>query len=530
MQLTFRFITSLLQPFSPKYITEPDLNRKFSHVSVMEPEANGLFDPNALYIGSSDKLHKALPDNFIVIGHVNLNSYAAPEQGSLAAVITENATTAGELIALIGNCFLSVGSMADDMLQSLSNSNHLSDLINIAYKYLGNPVVITDTNWKALCMAPDIDINDNDWMLFRSQSTLSLDVVTANTESHLADKLQDSELCLYWKSPRLSIPRLLYNVRIENIIVGTISVLEYYKNFTAEDYVLLPIIANAISAELQKIRTISFSRGGKYEELLADMLDGKITNFDIISNRLKTLNAFHNEYFYIFVLDMNAFDSGNYSFPFIRDLLEEMVADSKALIYKDYIVLFKSYSRPDQVKGTLDGKLRDFLAKRSLRCGVSRCFTDISKMPAAFNQAIAAIDIANHFGIGSNIFLYDQFAIFHIAQICDKNGNLSDLCSPKLKKLLEYDREHNASFTQTLESYFRNSRNITDTAAATKMHRNSIVYHLNRIQEMLDLDFNDPKEMLLMELSIWMHDYLTKKAPDISGAEQPDSPSVLQRQ
>lgn len=514
MQMTFRFITSLLQPFSPRYLTKPDPGRKFAHVSVMEPGPDGLFDADTLYIGGVERLHDTLPDHYIVIGEFDLSRYPAPAKGNLAVIIAKETTTAGELIALVGNSFLSVGSMADDMLQSLSNSNHLSDLINIAYKYLGNPIVITDTNWKALCMAPDADINDKDWMHLRNHETLSMEVVTSNVESHLADQLQNSELCLYWKDKRLDIPRLLYNVRIENIVVGTLSVLEYNRKFKAEDYVLLPIIANAVSAELQKIRTVSFARGVKYEELLADMLDGKLTNVDIITNRLKMLNTFVKKYFYLFVFDLKGFDSGNYSLPFVRDHLEAMVNDSKALIYKENIVLFKSYNKPEQIEETIRSEaLTTFLEKRSLRCGVSRCFTNITEMPAAFGQAVAAIEISAHFGQTDNFCRYEKFAIYHIAKICDENSNLFRLLSPKYKFLLEYDREHNVSFSRTLESFFKNSRNITNTAADLHLHRNSVVYHLNKIQDLLELDFEDPEEMLLMEMSVWMYDYYIKKLP-----------------
>ena len=518
MQLTFRFITGLLQPFSPKYLSKPDTTRIFDHVSVMEPGPGGAFAPDVLYIGSADKVRDTLPDNFIVIGDIDLTKYPAPQKGNLSALISAEETTAGELIALIGNSFLSVGSMADDMLRSLSNSNHLSDLINIAYKYLGNPIVITDTNWKALCLAPDIDIDDNDWMLFRNQEALSMEVVTANVEVHLADQLHNSEMCLYWKDKRLDIPRLLYNVRIEDMIVGTVSVLEYNRKFTAEDYVLLPIIANAISAELQKMRTISFARGIKYEELLADMLDGKLTNVDIITNRLKNLNAFIKKYFYLLVFDLKSFDSGNYSLPFVRDHLEEMVLDSKALIYKETIVLFKSYNKPEQIYETIEAaNLNEFLNRRSLRCGVSRCFTDITEMPAAFSQAAAAIDISSHFGMRSMICMYEKYAIYHIASICAKNIDITRLISPKLKELLAYDEEHNVSFTKTLECYFRHSRNITDTASALHLHRNSVVYHLNKIQELLGFTFSDSSEMLLLELSLSFHYYYNKLLPDQEG-------------
>ena len=156
MQLTFRFITGLLQPFSPKYLSRPDMTRHFNHVSVMEPGPDGTFDPGALYIGSAEKVRDSLPDNYIVIGDIDMERYPAPKKGNLSAIISGEQTTAGELIALIGNSFLSVGSMADDMLQSLSNSNHLflcfrftSALPSLQIRFKAAPIDWTDSGHTA---------------------------------------------------------------------------------------------------------------------------------------------------------------------------------------------------------------------------------------------------------------------------------------------------------------------------------------------------------------------------------------------
>ena len=135
-------------------------------------------------------------------------------------------------------------------------------------------------------------------------------------------------------------------------------------------------------------------------------------------------------------------------------------------------------------------------------------------MPAAFSQAAAAIKISSHFGMRTMICMYEKYAIYHIASICAGSTDINRLLSPKLKKLMEYDYEHNVSFTRTLECYFRHSRNITDTAAALHLHRNSVVYHLNKIQELLGFSFDDSHEMLLLELSLRLNEYNTKSLPD----------------
>ena len=46
-------------------------------------------------------------------------------------------------------------------------------------------------------------------------------------------------------------------------------------------------------------------------------------------------------------------------------------------------------------------------------------------------------------------------------------------------------QEHKTSFTESLYAYLKLSRNITNTAKALNLHRNSLIYHLKRIQEIL---------------------------------------------
>jgi DNA-binding PucR family transcriptional regulator len=55
--------------------------------------------------------------------------------------------------------------------------------------------------------------------------------------------------------------------------------------------------------------------------------------------------------------------------------------------------------------------------------------------------------------------------------------------------------------------YLTNSRNITNAAKALHLHRNSMVYHLKRIEEVLDFKLSDSEKLLQIELSFRLMEY-----------------------
>ena len=72
---------------------------------------------------------------------------------------------------------------------------------------------------------------------------------------------------------------------------------------------------------------------------------------------------------------------------------------------------------------------------------------------------------------------------------------------PALKQLLAYDAAHHTDFYHTLYVYLCQERSIADTARALNLHRNSLLYRLKRLRELLDADLDDPLVRLHILLS-----------------------------
>ncbi len=76
------------------------------------------------------------------------------------------------------------------------------------------------------------------------------------------------------------------------------------------------------------------------------------------------------------------------------------------------------------------------------------------------------------------------------------HAEIMNYCDSKLEKIEEYDHANGTYLEETLLSYYMNGFNLTKTAKALYIHRNSLQYRLDKIQELLDMDLDDYLEYL----------------------------------
>ena len=80
--------------------------------------------------------------------------------------------------------------------------------------------------------------------------------------------------------------------------------------------------------------------------------------------------------------------------------------------------------------------------------------------------------------------------------------SLSEISEAVSKYVYGINEEHNTRLLYTLETYFNNCQNSVKTSKALFIHRNTLLYRLDRIAEILDLNYNDSEQMLTFQLAL----------------------------
>jgi purine catabolism regulator len=71
-----------------------------------------------------------------------------------------------------------------------------------------------------------------------------------------------------------------------------------------------------------------------------------------------------------------------------------------------------------------------------------------------------------------------------------------------VRPLVEHDRERRSDLVRTLRTYFASGANASEAADRMFLHRNSMLYRLERIQKLTGLDLKDPDASLALRLGL----------------------------
>jgi len=394
------------------------------------------------------------------------------------------------------------------LLSAVARARGIYSVVSIGHKMLENPVIVSDKSWKAIVIITDEkESDDKGFNEFITQGALSLDTVSFDVKDKLTNRIEQSEKPFRYQGAKMKYARLFGRVLVGNRPVATVSVVELNHPFTEEDYETVAMLCNAVSAEMQKNKFLHYTRGLLYEELIVELIEGKDDNANLISERVKALGVGMKEFIYVLIIDIKGFDVEKFSLSYMRDYLEKMISGSKALIYNEYIVIVASCAHNDGLNDADITALREFLGEYNMRGAISRGFQRFEDIGEHYRQSLEALYIGARMDSGSYLHIYEDYAIYHIAKACLQTGSLRVFCQPKLYVLMEYDQEHNTSFTNSLHAYLKHSRNITETAKALHLHRNSMIYHLKRIEEIMGFSLTDSNTLLHIELSFRFMEY-----------------------
>ncbi|MBR4762991.1 MAG: helix-turn-helix domain-containing protein, partial [Lachnospiraceae bacterium] len=142
----------------------------------------------------------------------------------------------------------------------------------------------------------------------------------------------------------------------------------------------------------------------------------------------------------------------------------------------------------------------DLLERFDLVAGYSYPFRDLRQLRLYYQQALDTRRYGSKYVPGSHIYRYQDIQVdILVGQLPEEI--LGTLLSPDYKLLTEYDMEHGLALVETAAAWYRNMLNISATAAALHIHRNTVTYRLDLIRDKLGIAIDDMKVLQGIALS-----------------------------
>ncbi|MDR2610801.1 MAG: helix-turn-helix domain-containing protein [Clostridiales Family XIII bacterium] len=397
---------------------------------------------------------------------------------------------------------------AAELLAALAAARSLQDIAEAGEKLFGNPIVITDNSWSVLAMSTGMDVpDDTAWSEFIQFGALSIDTVSLNIRNRLTERIGENDEPFIWQDPGMRYRRLLGKVFIGQRVMATVSVIEFGRTFRDGDAEAVKLFCHAVSAEMQKDRYKKYSRGLIYEDFITGVLDGVIKSESMIRDRVRLFKLPLSGDLRLFVIDSQGFDTQELSAGYLRDQIEKIMSLGMPIIYNGRILSVKSYADSKDSFAEDKEKLESFLSRNGIRCGVSREAGDVTRLPSLYAEASAALRLGYRLRPDEYLYEYENYLVYRLCEIGDEAEKGDALLDAGLQRLIKYDNEHGTEFLISLKGWFATARNISDASEHLHLHRNTLVYHLKRVEEIMGASLTDPERLLTLEVSLKILEY-----------------------
>ena len=168
-----------------------------------------------------------------------------------------------------------------------------------------------------------------------------------------------------------------------------------------------------------------------------------------------------------------------------------------------FVLLFEA--KPDkEIERELEKMLRRMDSDPQLNgmisstCILGAAYTDPGKFGESYQEAKSLIPKKDLLPNPSHkkVLSASSMGIYKFMFHSGNQSEVLDYCNEKLGKLEEYDHANGAFLEETLLAYYMNGFNTAKTAEALYIHRNSLIYRLGKIGELLEIEMNDYMEYL----------------------------------
>ncbi len=303
-------------------------------------------------------------------------------------------------------------------------------------------------------------------------------------------------------------------LKVEKRIAGYLSLVSSSEKLDDFDRLVLAYGADVCAIEMAKSRAIAFAVEQTRGDWVQMWLSGTQADDDLMATRAQQA-GFDPESLCV-VAVFRAITASGTSLPLeslvplVRDDLSRRQIPGAVGQYVDVIVALYPLTDATQVKNArgLIEEVRDQLAMRApsglVAAGISRPASGLTTLREAYREAKDALSIANELGELEQATFYGDLKLYQLL-LALKEKNLEQLrqfYEATLGPLVEHDERKQADLLRTLNGFFQSNGNLAKAAQDLDVHRNTLVYRLERISELTELDLDDADNRLILHLAL----------------------------
>jgi purine catabolism regulator len=137
--------------------------------------------------------------------------------------------------------------------------------------------------------------------------------------------------------------------------------------------------------------------------------------------------------------------------------------------------------------------------------GLSGPARTLAGWPAVYEEALQAMQLGLRLKLNKQVVEFGSLGVYRLLVELEGQPAVQKFTKEIMQPLADYDTQNRGSLVKTVQAYFDHHGNISQTAESLFVHRNTLLYRMDRIQELtgLQLDQSNVRLALHLALKLW---------------------------
>ncbi len=391
------------------------------------------------------------------------------------------------------------------LTQISSQNEGMAELVNAMAELTGKSIIIHDKRLHVVQSASTPDVADiwEDILKFTSQP--------ANLPEKLRNRHQVSNLDVPMQEQRLPFgqyTRLIAPIVNQAVGRGYLSIVGLKDTMDEVDALVTEHGAAACALEMAKAKAISETEKRLRGTFLDRLLIGDVNQQEAVRQGERFNHNMAAPHIAM-VLAWQGTDTP--SIRRLETLVNGIVSNRReeALVWQrdDHVVIFYSTDEENPIDTALTlaelfrQEARRQQPQHRIAIGLGQKALHVNQWRESYQDAQQAVDLACRLETDEPLYIGD-LGVYQLILRLEDRETLLAFSGHILGALLDYDERNRADLIKTLEAFFACHGNLSKTAEKLIVHRNTLLYRMNRISEIADMDLNRPETRLGVHLAL----------------------------
>lgn len=381
-------------------------------------------------------------------------------------------------------------------------------IIDKSWHIFHNPIVLMNANWRVVAISSRYGEDDLDaeWKHLYRYGSSSLDVYNYLRSDPLNNYDTDGAHYYRMNNPQIS-NCISSSITFQCSLCGRINVLERDREFNRGDLQMVDYLVGALSMAMGTLNRKN--KENNYSVYYNLLVGGNVEEQSLLQ-QMEYMNwEDGKDSYYVFVISPSMGEYDRAASLLLKNQLSRLMPACEFVIQdKQVIFIIAARDLDERIIETMQ-KLNK---KNCFMIGQSLQFFDIRLCRYFYIQAKFAIACARKKGLKGTdqVFNFYDYAIEFIIRNSDEREAVY-ACNPDIRNLWRMDKIHSIDRLKTFSVYLNNERSLLNAAQELYVHRNTLVYRINKIFENLTCNLDDVYTRDYMKLSIRILDMFGEK-------------------